>query len=129
MKRKMLLLVLTSLVVDTAVAEEAKVTPLLSKELKESPGKEGLMMVVEYPPGNADPIHRHNAHGFIYVLEGSVVMQVMGGKQVTLTQGQTFYEGPDDVHVVGRNASSTQPARLLVFLVKDKGAPVVVLVK
>ena len=129
MKRKILLLVLASLVVDTAVAEEAKVTPLVSKDLTGSPGKEGLMMVVEYPPGNTDPIHRHNAHGFIYVLEGSVVMQVKGGKQVTLTSGQTFYEGPDDVHVVGRNASSTQPAKLLVFLVKDKGAPVVVPVK
>jgi len=129
MKRRILLLVLASLAVDIAVAEEAKVTPLLSKELKESPGKEGLMMVVEYPLGNSDPIHRHNAHGFIYVLEGSVVMQVKGGKQVTLTSGQTFYEGPDDVHVVGRNASSTQPAKLLVFLVKDKGAPVLVPVK
>jgi quercetin dioxygenase-like cupin family protein len=129
MKRKILLLVLASLVVDTAVAEEAKVTPLLSKDLTGSPGKEGLMMVVEYPPGNADPIHQHNAHGFIYVLEGSVVMQVKGGKQVTLTSGQTFYEGPDDVHVVGRNASSSQPAKLLVFLVKDKGAPVLVPVK
>ena len=129
MKRKILLLVLASLVIDTAVAEEAKVTPLLSKELTGSPGKEGLMMVVEYPPGNADPIHRHNAHGFIYVLEGSVVMQVKGGKQVTLTSGQTFYEGPDDVHIIGRNASSTQPAKLLVFLVKDKGAPVLVPVK
>ncbi len=126
MKRKILLLLLASLVVDTAVAEEAKVTPLLSKELKESPGKEGLMLVVEYPPGNSDPIHRHNAHGFIYVLEGSVVMQVKGGKQVTLTAGQTFYEGPDDVHVVGRNASRTRPAKLLVFFVKDKGAPVLV---
>jgi len=129
MKRKILLLVLTSLVIDTAVAEEAKVTPLLSKDLKEGPGKEGVMMVVEYPPGNTDPIHRHNAHGFIYVLEGSVVMQVKGGKQVTLTSGQTFYEGPDDVHVVGRNASGTQPAKLLVFFVKDKGAPVLVLSK
>jgi quercetin dioxygenase-like cupin family protein len=126
MKSKILLLLLASLVVDTAVAEEAKVTPLLSKELKESPGKEGLMLVVEYPPGNSDPIHRHNAHGFIYVLEGSVVMQVKGGKQVTLTAGQTFYEGPDDVHVVGRNASRTRPAKLLVFFVKDKGAPVLV---
>ena len=126
MKRKTLLLLLASLLVDSAVAEEAKVTPLLSKELKESPGKEGLMLVVEYPPGNSDPIHRHNAHGFIYVLEGSVVMQVKGGKQVTLTAGQTFYEGPDDVHVVGRNASRTMPAKLLVFLVKDQGAPVFV---
>jgi quercetin dioxygenase-like cupin family protein len=129
MKHKMLLLVLTSLAIGTGFAEEAKVTPLLSKELKESPGKEGLMIAVEYPPGNTDPIHRHNAHGFIYVLEGSVVMQVKGGKQVTLTAGQTFYEGPDDVHVVGRNASTTKPAKLLVFFVKDKGAPVLVPVK
>ena len=129
MKRKMMLLVLAGLAVDTAIAEEAKVTPLLSKDLKESPGKEGLMMVVEYPAGNTDPIHRHNAHGFIYVLEGSVVMQVKGGKQVTLTSGQTYYEGPDDVHVVGRNASDSQPAKLLVFMVKDKGAPVLVPVK
>ena len=129
MKRKMLLLLLASLAVGAAVAEEAKVTPLLSKDLKEGPGKEGLMLVVEYPPGNADPIHRHNASGFIYVLEGSVVMQVKGGKEVTLTPGQTFYEGPEDVHVVGRNASNTLPAKLLVFLVKDKGAPVFVPIK
>ena len=96
---------------------------------KEFPGKEGLLILVESPPGGSDPIHRHNAEAFVYVLEGSVVMQVKGGKQVTLTSGQTFYEGPDDVHVVGRNASSTQPAKLLVFLVKDKGAPVLVPVK
>lgn len=126
MNIKTLLLILPSLVVGTALAEQAKVTPLLSKELKETPGKEGLMIAVEYPPGASDPIHRHNAHGFIYVLEGSVVMQVEGGKQVTLTPGQTFYEGPDDKHVVGRNASNTEPARFLVFLVKDKGAPVLV---
>src|SRR3954452_21576644 len=126
MKRKILLLVLTSLALGTAVAEEAKVTPLLSKELKESPGKEGLMIAVEYPPGNADPIHRHNAHGFIYVLEGSVVMQVRGGKQVTLKPGDTFYEGPDDVHTVGRNASKAASAKFVVFFVKDKGAPVLV---
>jgi quercetin dioxygenase-like cupin family protein len=88
-----------------------------------------LMILVEYPPGSSDPIHRHNAEAFVYVLEGSVVMQVKGGKQVTLTPGQTFYEGPDDVHVVGRNASSTQPAKFVVFLVKDKSAPVLVPVK
>jgi quercetin dioxygenase-like cupin family protein len=129
MKRKMLLLILASVVVDTADAQEAKVTPLMSKELKEGPGKEGLMIVVEYPPGSSDPIHRHNANAYVYVLEGSVVMQVKGGKQVTLTPGQTFYEGPDDIHVVGRNASSTRPAKMLVFLVKDKGAPVVIPVK
>src|SRR5262245_42476367 len=128
MKRK-ILLALASLVVDTAIAADATVTPLLSKDLKESPGKEALMLVVDYPPGNTDPLHRHNAHGFIYVLEGTVVMQVKGGKQVTLTAGQTFYEGRDDVHVIGRNASSSQPAKLLVFFVKDKGAPVLVPVK
>ncbi|HWB99625.1 MAG TPA: cupin domain-containing protein [Bryobacteraceae bacterium] len=126
MKNKTLLLLLASLVAYAALAQEAKVTPLLSRDLKESPGKEGSMIVVDYPPGASDPIHRHNAHGFIYILEGSVVMQVKGGKQVTLTPGQAFYEGPDDEHVVGRNASSTRPAKFVVFLVKDKGAPVLV---
>src|SRR5436309_5759644 len=110
----------------TLMAQEAKVTELLSKDLTNLPGKEGLMITVEYPPGSVDPIHRHNAHGFIYVLEGSIVMQVRGGKEVTLTPGQTFYEGPDDVHVVGRNASKTKPAKFVVFFVKDKGAPVLV---
>jgi quercetin dioxygenase-like cupin family protein len=108
------------------VAQEAKVMQLLSKDLTNLPGKEGLMITVDYPPGSSDPIHRHNAHAFVYVLEGSVVMEVRGGKQVTLTPGQTFYEGPDDVHVVGRNASGTKPAKFLVFLVKDKGAPILV---
>jgi len=103
---------------------EAKVTELLSKDLTNLPGnKEGLMITVEYPPGSSDPIHRHNAHAFVYVLEGSIVMQVRGGKEVTLTPGQNFYEGPSDVHVVGRNASQTSPAKFVVFLVKDKGAP------
>ncbi len=106
--------------------KEAKVTPLLSKDLTDFLGKEGLMITVEYPPGSSDPIHRHNAHAFVYVLEGSVVMQLRGGKEVTLTPGQTFYEGPSDVHVVGRTASQTKPAKLLVFLVKDKGAPLLV---
>ena len=110
----------------TLLAQEAKVTELLSKDLTNLPGKEGLMITVEYPPGSTDPIHRHNAHGFIYVLEGSIVMQVRGGKEVTLTPGQTFYEGPGDVHVVGRNASQTKSAKFVVFFVKDKGAPVLV---
>jgi quercetin dioxygenase-like cupin family protein len=104
----------------------AKVTPIMSKDLPNLPGKEGLMLFVEYPPGSSDPIHRHNANAFVYVLEGSIVMQVKGGKEVTLTAGQTFYEGPDDVHVVGRNASQTKPAKFVVVLVKDKGAPAVV---
>jgi quercetin dioxygenase-like cupin family protein len=122
-------LVLVFLITGTLMAQEAKVTQLLSKDLTNLPGKEGLMITVEYPPGSSDPIHRHNAHGFIYVLEGSIVMQVKGGKEVTLTPGQTFYEGPDDVHVVGRNASQTKPAKFVVFFVKDKGAPVLVPVK
>src|SRR5262245_4386816 len=105
-------------------AKEAKVAELMSKDLTNLPGKEGLMITVVYPPGNVDPVHRHNAHAFVYVLEGSIIMQVRGGKEVTLTPGQTFYEGPDDVHVVGRNASQTKPAKFVVFLVKDKGAPV-----
>jgi quercetin dioxygenase-like cupin family protein len=111
------------------MAQDAKVTEVLSKDLNNIPGKEGLMITVEYPPGASDPIHRHNAHGFIYVLEGSIVMQVKGGQEVTLTPGQSFYEGPDDVHVVGRNASQTEPARFVVFLVKDKGAPVLIPMK
>src|SRR3954447_950763 len=118
-------LVFACLMSGTLLAQEAQVSPLLSKDLPNLPGKEGLMITVVYPPGSSDPIHRHNAQAFVYVLEGSIVMQVKGGKEVTLTPGQTFYEGPDDIHVVGRNASSTKPAKFLVFLIKDKGAPVV----
>jgi len=128
-RKKIILAVLLSLIAGTLMAQEPEVTPLMSKDLKDFPGKEGLMITVEYPPGGVDPIHRHNAHAFLYVLEGSVVMQVKGGKEVTLTPGQTFYEGPNDVHVVGRNASNTKPAKFLVFLVKNKGAPVLVPVK
>ena len=84
------------------------------------------MITVDYPPGSVDPIHRHNAHAFVYVLEGSIIMQVKGGKEVTLLPGQTFYEGPDDLHVVGKNASNTKPAKFVVFFIKDKGAPVLV---
>ncbi len=107
-------------------AQHPTVTPVMTKELPDIPGKEVLLLSVEFAPGGADPVHRHNAHGFIYVLEGSVVMQVKGGKAVTLKAGQTYYEGPDDVHTVGRNASSTRPAKLLAVLLKDKGAPAVV---
>jgi quercetin dioxygenase-like cupin family protein len=121
-----IIVALACLMSGTLLAQEAKVAELMSKDLANLPGKEGLMITVEYPPGSSDPIHRHNAHAFVYVLEGSIVMQVRGGKEVTLTPGQTFYEGPDDVHVVGRNASKTKPAKFVVFLVKDKGAPVLV---
>jgi quercetin dioxygenase-like cupin family protein len=126
MRAKFVAVILLCLVTSAAMAQEAKVTSLMSKELAENPGKEVLMITVEYPPGSVDPIHRHNAQAFVYLLEGSIVMQVRGGKEVTLTPGQTFYEGPDDVHVVGRNASATEPAKFLVVLIKNKGAPVLV---
>ena len=130
-KNLVLVAILIFLAAGTSFADppEAQVAPLMSKDLTNVPGKEVLMITVVYPPGWSDPVHRHNAQGFIYVLEGSVVMQVQGGKEVTLTPGQTFYEGIDDVHVVGRNASTTKPAKFLVVLVKNKGAPVLVPVK
>ena len=120
------ILILLCLIAGVAMAQEPKVTPLMSKSLPNLPRKEGLMLLVEYPPGGADPIHRHNAHAFVYVLEGSVIMQVKGGKEVTLNPGQTFYEGRDDIHTVGRNASKTKPAKFVVFLVKEEGAPALV---
>jgi quercetin dioxygenase-like cupin family protein len=121
-----LIVVLALFATGALAVNEPKVTQVLSKDLMDIPGKEGLMLSVEYPPGGSDPIHRHNAHAFVYVLEGSIVMQLRGGKETILTPGQTFYEGPDDVHVVGRNASQTKPAKFIVFLVKDKGAPALV---
>ena len=126
MKNKTLVVVLLCLMTGALTAQEAKVTSLMSKDLTENPGKEVSMITVEYAPGGVDPIHRHNAQAFVYVLEGSIVMQLKGGKEVTLTPGQTFYEGPDDVHIVGRNVSSTKPAKFLVVLIKNKGAPVLV---
>lgn len=127
LKKIKLTMVLLFLSAGTVMAQQqAKVTSLMSKDLPELPGKEVLMITVEYPPGSVDPVHRHNAHAYVYVLEGTIVMQVRGGKEVTLSPGQTFYEGPDDVHVVGRNASRTKPAKFLVVLVKDKTAPVLV---
>jgi quercetin dioxygenase-like cupin family protein len=115
---------LLSFAASVAAQEPPKVTPLLSRDLTDIPGKEGTMLTVEYAPGGADPVHRHNAHAFVYVLEGSVVMQVEGAEPVTLHPGQTFYEGPNDVHLVGRNASKTEPAKFLVVFVKNKGAPI-----
>jgi quercetin dioxygenase-like cupin family protein len=104
-------------------AQDTKVTPLLTKDLVGAPGREAALLTVEYAPGASSARHRHNANTFVYVLEGSIVMQVEGGKEVTLGPGQTFYESPSDIHAVSRNASATQPARFLVFFVKDKGAP------
>jgi len=131
MRHKETLLVLLVLAAGTLMAQqptakEAKVTPLMSKALADNPGQEVEMITVEYAPGGTDPIHRHNAQAFVYVLEGTIVMQLRGGKEVTLNPGETFYEGPDDVHVVGRNASSTKPAKFVVFLIKKKGAPILV---
>ena len=126
MKHKKLLLALLFLIPGAVMAQEAKVTPLMSKDLTALPGKEVLLIKAEYPPGGSDPIHRHNAQTFVYVLEGSIVLQVKGGKEVTVSAGETFYEAPDDVHLVSRNASSTEPAKFIVFLVKNKNAPVLI---
>jgi quercetin dioxygenase-like cupin family protein len=104
---------------------DAVVQSLFSTDLVGAPGKELSMIEVEYQPGGRDPVHTHHAQALVYVLEGSIEMQVRGGAPVTLRPGQTFYEGPDDVHIVGRSASDTAPARFLVFLVKEKGAPIV----
>jgi quercetin dioxygenase-like cupin family protein len=126
MTTRLVAFVLLCLATGTAMAEEPKVTPLMSKDLADFPGKEALMISVEHAPGGSSSIHRHNAHAFVYVVEGSVVMQLKGGKEATLTAGQSFYEGPDDVHVVDRNASTTKPAKFVVVLIKKKGAPAVV---
>ena len=126
MTSKLVALVLLCLMSGTAMAQEPKVTSLMSEALQNNPNREVLMITVEHAPGGSSAIHRHNAQAFVYALEGSVVMQLKGGKQVTLTPGQTFYEGPEDLHVVGRNASQTKPAKFVVFFLKDKGAPVLV---
>jgi quercetin dioxygenase-like cupin family protein len=104
---------------------EERITPLIRKDLAGFPGEQSLMYTVDFPPGFSSPVHRHNAQVSVYVLEGSVVMQVRGQKELTLGPGQSFYEGPNDIHVVSRNASSTKPAKFLVFLINKKGAPLV----
>ena len=126
MTTKLVALILLCLMTSTAMADGPKVTPLMSKDLAECPGKEALMITVEHAPGGSTVTHRHDAHAFVYVLEGSVVEQLKGGGQITLTPGQTFYEGPDDVHLVDRNASTTQPAKFMVVMIKNKGAPALV---
>lgn len=126
--RTLTVLLLLLLAAGIAAAQQtpasAQVIPLMTKALADYPGKEVLMLTVDYPPGAVDPVHRHDAHSFIYVLEGSIVMGVKGGKPVTLTPGQTFYEGPNDIHSIGRNASLTKPARFLVLLLKNSDEPV-----
>ncbi|HLT92238.1 MAG TPA: cupin domain-containing protein [Woeseiaceae bacterium] len=119
-------LIALCLAAGAAVAQEAQVTPLMTQELATMDGQEGTMLMVEYPPGGSSAPHRHHAYAFVYVLDGQVVMQVKGGDEVTIGPGQTFLESPQDVHMVSRNASTTEPARFLVFLVKRKGAPITV---
>ena len=116
----------TAIALQTEAADQVKVTDLMTKDLVNVPGKEVTMITVDYSPGGADPVHRHNASAFVYVLEGSIVMQMKGGEKVTLHPGDTFYEDPAGIHLVGKNASDTKPAKFLVFLVKDKGAPILV---
>lgn len=115
----------SALAAPATLVPEPIVREVMTRTLPEQPGKEALILIVEYPPGGADPVHRHDAHGFVYVLEGRIVMGVAGGQEVTLGPGEAFHEGPADLHTVGRNASSTQPAKFVVFLVKDIGKPAV----
>ena len=118
-----LLLSLAGVASAQQVERQASVATLMTKALNDYPNKEAVMITVDYPPGSVDPVHRHNAHAFVYVLQGSIVMGVNGGKTVTLKAGDTYYEGPNDVHTVGRNASQTEPAKFVVVLLKDRGAP------
>ncbi len=124
MKRLVALLLMSGLLfAGDAFAHEASVTPLLQVKLDDLKNQEGLMLVVDYPAGVKSASHRHNAHTFVYVLAGSVVMQVAGGERKILKAGETFYETPDDVHTVSENASATEPAKILIFMVKEQAAP------
>jgi quercetin dioxygenase-like cupin family protein len=128
--KKLIAPVLISLLsLNTLAASETEIKPLLTKEFADIAGKEGVMLTVTYAPGAKGSVHRHNAHTFVYVLEGSVIMQLKGKEPVTLKPGDTFYENPEDIHVVGKNASETEPAKFLVFFVKNKKADLVVPVK
>jgi quercetin dioxygenase-like cupin family protein len=129
-----ILIASTMIPTSTLIAQQAvtpptaqeTITPLITKDLAGVPGEQALMYTVDFPPGFSSPVHRHNAQVSVYVLEGSAVMQVRGQKAVTLGPGQSFYEDPNDIHVVSRNASSTKPAKFLVFLINKKGAPLVI---
>ena len=125
----MAFLITSSMIMTGTLMAEETITPILSHDLAGVPGKQVLMYTVDFPPGFSSPIHRHNAQVSVYVLEGSVVMQVKGGKELTLVPGQSFYEDPNDIHVVSRNASTSKPAKFLVFLINKKGAPLVIPVK
>lgn len=123
---RLFVIVVVSLFAFTATAQDVNVTPLFRTDLKDIKDREGAMSVIELAPGASSDAHRHNAHVFVYVLEGSIVMQVEGGEPTELSAGQTFYENPDDIHTVSKNASETEPAKFLAFLVKPKGAPATV---
>ena len=110
----------------SAFAQNKSGSLLLQKNFNDLPGREGVMLTVEYPPGASSPKHRHNAHTFVYVLEGTLIMQVEGGERMTLKPGDTFYETPEDIHTVSMNASKTEPAKALVFFVKRQGEPMTV---
>jgi quercetin dioxygenase-like cupin family protein len=129
MKRTAALTLSLSLAGGILVAQDGTVRSLVSKDLAGDPRREISMITVEYAPGGSTPVHTHHAQAMVYVLEGSIVMQIKGGAPTTLAAGQTFYEGLDDVHLVSRNASKTAPAKFVVFLVKDKGAPILTPVK
>jgi quercetin dioxygenase-like cupin family protein len=123
------LLFVLCLMTGSLVAQNANVTPLLTKDMPDVAGKEASMVIVSYPPGGSSAPHRHNSDLFVYMLEGNMVMQLKGGKEVTIGPGQTFYEGPEDIHVVSKNASATEPAKFLVFSVREKGTPSLIPVK
>jgi len=102
---------------------------LMVKELPDLAGKEALVRANTYPPGSSNPPHRHDAHVFLHILEGQLIVQLKGGQPVTLNAGDTYYEAPSDIHVMSRNPSATVPVKALIFMVKDKGAPATTLVK
>ncbi len=130
MNKRILFLLLafsSVLAFSSANAQVGKVTRLMTKDLPDVTGKEGMIETVAFAPGEVSEPHRHNADVFVYVLEGSIITQVKGGNPQTVHAGEVFYESPTDIHSVSRNASETQPAKLLVFYVKAKGAPPTVL--
>ena len=107
-----------------ALAQTSTVNSLFQTDVDDVSNQEIVVLEVRYPPGVKSASHRHNAHTVVYVLEGTVIMQVAGGERKTLTAGQVFYENPNDIHSVSMNASDTEPARILVYFLKEKGAPV-----
>src|SRR5262245_28004231 len=129
MRTTLVAFALLGLITSAAMAQEAKVTSLMSKDLPDIPGKAMLMILVEHPPGGSNPNHRPNAHAILYGLQRPGVMQVKCGQPGTLKPGESVYEGPDDIHVVDRNASKTKPAKFVVVLIKEKGAPALIPVK